>query len=116
MSRPRFSSAVRTMPALLAAGVLYALGTQGAGATPASGCSSFGGSWAHTYNLQASKDGNPIRILAACCKPGPKFGESACTITVTLDGTADRGCEAVTLNEHGAPVGPGKHVACRGVD
>jgi hypothetical protein len=113
MWRPRFPCPVCTLPALLAAAVLYAFGAQGAGAIGTVGCSSFGGSWERGYNLQASKDGNPIRILAACCKPGPEFGENACTITVTLEGTADRGCEEVTLNARGVPVAPGKHLTCR---
>lgn len=88
-----------------------ALGASTADATIAR-CSSFGPSWRRAYNTEAAKDGNPVRILAACCKPGPSFGESACSITVTLVGTTDRGCESVVLSSKGIPIGPGKHETC----
>jgi hypothetical protein len=87
-----------------------AVNGQAAAAPPA--CSSFGATWTRSYNARASKDGNPVRILAACCKPGATFGLNKCLITVTLVGTRDRGCESVVLNEKGNPVGPGIHESC----
>lgn len=106
-----FLPALRVWALLLAAGAVCSVAVQGAHAGTAA-CSSFGISWEHGYNLQASKDGNPIRILSACCKPGLKFGQNACTITVTLAGTADRGCESIVLNDRGVPVGAGRHITC----
>ena len=84
----------------------------GEGAGSQAACSSFGPTWTRSYNAKASKDGNPVRILAACCKPGASFGLNKCLITVTLVGTRDRGCESVVINEKGNPVGPGTHESC----
>lgn len=81
-------------------------------AAAAAGCSSFGPTWARSYNARAAKDGNPVRIVAACCRPPTKLGLSPCHIIVTLAGTRSKGCEFVHLDKNGKPVGPGKHEAC----
>jgi hypothetical protein len=85
--------------------------SDGAAAAPTT-CSSFGATWTRSYNAKASKDGNPVRILSACCNPGATFGLNRCLVTVTLAGTRDRGCESIVINEKGNPVGPGTHESC----
>lgn len=81
-------------------------------ATPGASCSSFGPTWAHTYNARAVVAGNPVRILAACCRPTERTGVNHCLVTVTLAGTIDRGCELVDIGPSGFPAGPGKHEKC----
>jgi hypothetical protein len=116
---------VRTPPRLLglAVGVVALLAAawvaRGIAAAPVStpptsgkACSSFGPTWARSYNRLASKSGNPVRIVSACCKHSPKAGVHWCFVTVTLAGTTDRGCEYVDIGAHGTPVGPGKHETC----
>jgi hypothetical protein len=92
--------------------VALAAGAGGAAGATRTTCSSFGPSWAHTYDLAASKAGNPVRILAACCHPAATFGVNSCLVTVTLVGTRDRGCELVDIGKTGVPVGAGKHENC----
>ena len=81
-------------------------------ATPDAVCSSFGPTWAHTYNTRAVTAGNPVRILAACCQSTQMAGVHHCFVTVTLAGTIDRGCELVNIGPTGWPAGPGKHEKC----
>ena len=89
--------------------------TAPASASPAagSGCSGFGPTWARSYNAGAVVTGNPVRILAACCRPAERVGVNHCFVTVTLAGTIDRGCEAVDIGPSGLPAGPGRHERCR---
>jgi hypothetical protein len=75
-------------------------------------CSSFGTIWARAYDRVASSEGNPVRILSACCRPSTRPGVHWCFLTVTLAGTKDRGCEYVPIGPKGTPVGPGKHETC----
>jgi hypothetical protein len=99
----------------LAAAVVAALGvgTATGGAARAGACTGFGPSWAHGYNAQAKKQGNPVRIVSACCGPRLKSGAHSCYVTVTLAGTKDRGCETVLISaKTGLPAGPGKHENC----
>jgi hypothetical protein len=81
-------------------------------ATPSAGCSSFGPTWAHSYNARAIVAGNPVRVVAACCRPTEKVGINHCLVTVTLTGTLDRGCELVDIGPGGLPSGPGTHERC----
>ena len=77
------------------------------------GCSSFGTAWAHSYNGHAIVQGNPFRILTACCRPSNEAGINHCPVTVTLVGTRDRGCESVDIGRNGLSAGPGKHEVCK---
>jgi hypothetical protein len=86
--------------------------TADADRTASAKCSSFGSSWRRSYNKTAIKSGNPIRILAACCRPASRAGVNHCYITVTLAGTKDRGCETVDIGPDGLPAGPGRHEVC----
>ena len=79
---------------------------------PTQAARSFGPTWAHTYNARAVVAGNPVRILAACCRPTERAGVNHCLVTVTLAGTIDRGCELVDIGPSGFPAGPGKHEKC----
>ena len=78
-------------------------------------CTQFGTTWRLAYNKRAATSGNPVRILAACCRPTGKAGVNHCFLTVTLAGTHDRGCELVDIGENGLPAGPGKHERCANV-
>jgi len=106
----------RILPFGLLLGVLALLGVAQVGSaardtSAAPKCSSFGPTWARTYNAHASKDGNPVRIISACCKPTAKFGVSGCLVTVTLAGTTDRGCAFYEISANGS-LGPGRHETC----
>jgi hypothetical protein len=87
----------------------------GGHAAGVSGCSTFGPTWARAYNARAIVAGNPVRILAACCRPTSRAGVNHCFVTVTLAGTRDRGCESVDIGRNGLPAGPGRHRTCRNV-
>lgn len=76
------------------------------------GCSSFGSTWAHAYNAHAVLQGNPVRILSACCRPTQTVGVNHCFLTVTLAGTLDRGCETVNIGKNGLPSDIGRHAKC----
>ena len=80
--------------------------------TPDSGCDTFGATWVHSYNLKAIKQGNPIRMLSACCQVSGQIGVHHCFIKLTLAGTKDLGCEAVDIGADGLPAGEGKHEKC----
>lgn len=83
-----------------------------AASPPPAGCSSFGASFVRSYNHEAAKQGNPVRMLSACCTTTAHAGVNACHIMVTLVGTADRGCESVDISNAGAVVSEGKHESC----
>jgi hypothetical protein len=83
-----------------------------AATAPPAGCSSFGPSFLRSYNREAARQGNPVRIVSACCKPTAHAGVNACHIMVTLVGTADRGCESVEISNAGSVVSQGKHESC----
>lgn len=76
------------------------------------GCTSFGPTWAHSYNRTAIQVGNPIRILAACCHSTGRVGIHHCYVTVTLAGTPYRGCESVDIGRNGLPASVGRHERC----
>jgi hypothetical protein len=102
---------------LVAAGALVAALVLAAGARPAAtpqtvACSTYGPAWAHSYNANAKKAGNPVRILSACCRSTQVKGVNHCYVMVTLVGTSDRGCETVNIGKNGLPSGPGKHEKC----
>jgi hypothetical protein len=101
---------IACLSTVAALSLIAAVGT-GAGATAAT-CTSFGPRWAASYNKTASKDGNPVRILTACCGSPNASGVHHCAISVTLAGTKNRGCESVGIGKTGMPVGPGTHETC----
>jgi hypothetical protein len=105
-------SRLRRLCGVLAVALLGTLAATGAAGAASGSCSSFGPSWARSYNAKAKKDGNPIRIVSACCKPGAKFGLNSCFVMVTLAGTNDLGCESTEIDAAGMPVGAGKHETC----
>lgn len=109
-SRAARAAGAWLLVSVLAALALSATGTSEAAATAT--CTSFGPTWSHTYNKRAAEAGNPVRIVAACCKRAVKAGVHSCYVTVTLAGTTDRGCESVDIGKSGLPVGPGKHEDC----
>ncbi len=80
--------------------------------TPDTGCDTFGPTWVHSYNVKAIKQGNPIRMLSACCQVSGQIGVHHCFIKLTLAGTKDLGCEAVDIGSDGLPAGEGKHEKC----
>jgi hypothetical protein len=111
------TTSTRTTRLLAAVAVIVAALVLAAGARPApSGqtatCSSYGPTWAHSYNVKAKKAGNPVRIVSACCQSTKVKGINRCYIMVTLVGTSDRGCESVNIGKDGLPSGPGKHEKC----
>jgi hypothetical protein len=111
----RFLPAAVIVAALLCAvtaGLAHASGVKDGSLAKGIGCSTFGPSWAHTYNTRAVLAGNPVRILSACCTSTETAGVNHCFVTVTLDGTADRGCETVDIGRNGWPSGPGRHRKC----
>ena len=65
--------------------------------TPDAGCDTFGTTWVHSYNVKAIKQGNPIRMLSACCQVSGQIGVHHCFIKLTLAGTKDLGCETVDI-------------------
>jgi hypothetical protein len=75
-------------------------------------CSSFSTTWRLSYNKTAKQQGNPVRVLDACCKPTERAGVSHCFVAITLAGTSDRGCESVDIGTDGKVAGPGKHEKC----
>ena len=80
--------------------------------TPDAGCDTFGATWVHSYNVKAIKQGNPIRMLSACCQVSGQIGVHHCFIKLTLAGTKDLGCETVDIGANGLPAGQGKHEKC----
>lgn len=99
--------------AAAAAIVLATRSSGGEAAEVAAGkCDTYGVAWVKSYNRTAVKQGNPVRMLSACCQPGAKKGIHHCFIVVTLAGTKDRGCAIYDLGPSGQPVGLGKHEAC----
>jgi hypothetical protein len=80
--------------------------------TPDTGCDTFGPTWVQTYNVKAIKQGNPIRMLSACCQVSGQLGVHYCFIKLTLAGTKDLGCETVDIGANGLPAGEGKHEKC----
>ena len=75
-------------------------------------CTTFGPTWAHSYNHTAVQVGNPIRILKACCHSTGRAGIHHCYVTVTLVGTPYRGCESVDIGRNGLPASVGRHERC----
>ncbi len=110
---PRLAATFAAAALLALATLAPTAGAQQAG-TPSS-CSRFGPTWERTYNARATLAGNPIRILAACCRPTGRVGINHCFVTVTLAGTKDRGCESVDIGPNGLPAGPGKHETCTNI-
>jgi hypothetical protein len=108
--------AARLLGALLILAALLVLAggadAAGGGTGGAATCSSYGLTWRLSYNKQAAKAGNPVRILSACCHPTKTEGVNHCYVMVTLAGTSDRGCESVDIGENGLPAGQGKHEIC----
>ncbi|HEX4520715.1 MAG TPA: hypothetical protein VH063_14125 [Gaiellaceae bacterium] len=86
--------------------------TTSTSSTPDTGCDTFGPTWVHTYNVKAIKQGNPIRMLSACCQVSGQIGVHHCFIKLTLAGTKDLGCETVDIGTDGLPAGEGKHEKC----
>jgi hypothetical protein len=89
-----------------------AVTTTTTGAAASGKCSSYGRTWVRDYNKTAIAQGNPIRMLSACCGPTLKAGVHHCYLRVTLAGTKNLGCETVDLGPDGTPVGIGKHENC----
>jgi hypothetical protein len=103
-----FAASAATSAIILAAGS----GGGEAAEVAAGRCDTYGPVWVKSYNKTAIKQGNPVRMLSACCQPGAKKGVHHCFIIVTLAGTKDRGCAIYDLGPDGQPVGLGKHEAC----
>ena len=82
------------------------------GSTSDTGCDTFGTTWVQSYNVKATKQGNPIRMLSACCQVSGQIGVHHCFIKLTLAGTKDLGCETVDIGVDGMPAGQGKHEKC----
>ena len=106
-------AAAAVVTVLVLAAAASATGTDAPrGLATGTGCSTYGPTWARSYNARAIVTGNPVRILAACCRPTEKDGVNHCFVTVTLAGTIDRGCELVDIGRSGWPAGPGTHERC----
>jgi len=99
----RLAAAVLVVAALAVAASVAPIAQ---GKTP---CSSFGTTWARSYNRSAARDQNPIRIIAACCKPIAGAHASACLVTTGFVGVREYGCELVDISPAGIVVGEGKH-------
>ncbi len=80
--------------------------------TPDSGCDTYGTIWVRSYNVKAVRQGNPIRMLSACCQTSGQVGVHHCFIKLTLAGTKDLGCETVDIGSNGLPAGTGTHQKC----
>ncbi len=78
----------------------------------AGGCDTYGISWVRSYNVKAVRQGNPIRMLSACCQTSGQVGVHHCFIKLTLAGTKDLGCETVDIGSNGLPAGTGTHEKC----
>lgn len=109
LSRPLIVT-IAAVPLLAIVGVAVWLASRGTPATTA-GCSSFGTSYARSYDASAAKDGNPIRIVSACCAPTSTPQVSSCLLTVGELGVRGYGCERIDLDAAG-PVSDGKHETC----
>lgn len=110
-------AAARRHPRRLAAGVLVVavLALSAAVAPIAQGkasCSSFGTTWARSYNRGAARDQNPIRIISACCTPIKGSHLSSCLLAVGEVGVREHGCERVDISAAGAVASEGVHEAC----
>jgi hypothetical protein len=111
----RLLAATLVFAAALAAALIVLAARSGGGeaaGVAAAKCDTYGPVWVKSYNKIAIKQGNPVRMLSACCQPGAKKGVHHCFIIVTLAGTKDRGCAIYDLGPNGQPVGLGKHEAC----
>ena len=75
-------------------------------------CSSFGTTWARTYDRHAVQDQNPIRIISACCKPTNTANVSSCFLTVGQAGISEHGCELVDISSAGLVASEGVHENC----
>jgi hypothetical protein len=75
-------------------------------------CSAFGPRWVKSYDKKAARTGNPIRILAACCRSTKKPKIHHCFVTVTMAGVKEHGCELVDIGPDGMPASIGKHASC----
>lgn len=121
MHRPRKQSrrlalvtALAAIALCVTAGLTHAATDGDAKLARGLGCSGFGTTWAQSYNAQATLEGNPVRILSACCRPTATAGVNHCFLTVTLAGTLDRGCETVDIGKNGLPSNVGRHAKCVG--
>jgi hypothetical protein len=92
--------------------LVLAAGARSAPTSPTAACSTYGPTWARSYNAKAKKSGNPVRIVSACCQRTKVKGINHCFVMVSLVGTSDRGCESVNIGKNGLPSGPGKHEKC----
>jgi hypothetical protein len=86
--------------------------TTTAPAATAGGCSSYGTAWVRSFNRTAVAQGNPERMLSACCGEATSVGVHHCFLKLTLVGTKDLGCATADLGPDGAPVGVVKHEDC----
>jgi hypothetical protein len=75
-------------------------------------CTSYGATWLKAYNKSAVRQGNPIRMLSACCGPATNAGRHHCFLKLTLIGTKTLGCETVDLAPDGTPATIGRHESC----
>jgi hypothetical protein len=71
--------------------------------TPAT-CDAYGPSWVKLFNKSAVADGNPTRMLSACCQTTSMKGVHHCLIRLTLAGTTVQGCALYDLAANGQPV------------
>ena len=81
-------------------------------------CDSYGPGWVKSFNKTAKVQGNPTRMISACCAPAKVKGVSVhhCFIKLTLAGTKVMGCATYDLGMNGLPVSPavsvGQHQNC----
>jgi hypothetical protein len=97
---------------LAAVAVLFAARSPRSHAAATATCDHYGPSWVRWYNKQAKAQGNPVRMLSACCQSTSRAGVHHCFIKLTLAGTKDLGCATYDLGKNGLPVGIGKHENC----
>jgi hypothetical protein len=67
-------------------------------------CDAYGLSWVKSFNKSAVADGNPTRMLSACCQSTSLKGVHHCLIRLTLAGTTVQGCALYDLGADGLPV------------
>lgn len=67
-------------------------------------CDAYGHSWVKWFNKSAVADGNPTRMLSACCQTTSLKGVHHCLIRLTLAGTTVQGCALYDLAANGQPV------------
>jgi hypothetical protein len=103
---------------LAAAAALLVRTTPGHAAAIPAKCDSYGASWVRWFNKNAKAQGDPTRMLSACCEPRTIQGVHVhhCFVKLTLAGSTVAGCATYDLAQNGLPVSSrlsvGQHQNC----